>query len=347
MKTHLLKKKLSGFRDDESGATAVVIAVALVALLGMGALAVDLGHLYSVQNQLKKAAEAGALAEARGLWPQNISEAVSRNPDCAQGAAWALNTAMSNKVEGVDLAADEVKVEVGRWDYDSRTFTPGMSTNANGVRVTTYRANVPIYLGRIFGISSEDLSASATAIMDIISSMPGQIPIAISKRNAVPESNLAQGAWLTIQFGTSSSTNEQIGWQNGGWFSKPPDSASASVIDAYIVDGTCPVLSVGDTLNLSNGEFTSCLHDLKTLLANALASGADGLDTFVPVVNTDDFVQTDTVQGFVHFLITDVTIQGNNKTVSGYVQEAGILTTGSPGNGGGNYGVLSTPKLVQ
>jgi Flp pilus assembly protein TadG len=347
MKTHQIKKKLSGFRDDESGATAVIVAVVLVALLGMGALAVDLGHLYSVENQLKKAAEAGALAGARGLWPQDISTAVSRNPNCAQGAAWALNTTMSNKVEGVNLAADEVRVEVGRWNYDTRTFTPGMSTNANGARVTTNRANVPIYLGRIFGISSKDLSASAIAIMDIINSMPGQIPIAISKRNAVPESNLAEGALLTIQFGTSSSTNEQIGWQNGGWFAKPPDSASASVISNYIVDGTTPVLVVGDTINLSNGEFTSSLHTLKTALANALASGAGGLDTFVPVVNTNDFTQTDTVQGFVHFLITDVTIQGNNKTVTGYVQEAGILTTGSPGNGAGNYGVLSTPKLVQ
>jgi Flp pilus assembly protein TadG len=343
MKTYQIKKKLSGFRDDESGATAVIVALLLVVLLGMGALGIDIGHMYAVDNQLKKAAEAGALAGARGLWPQDISSAVSRDPDCATGATWALNTAMSNKVEGVNLAADEVKVEVGRWDYATRTFIPGISTDANGVRVTTYRANIPMFLAKIFGIFSKDLSASATAIMDIIGSMPGQIPVALSKRNA----NNAKGAQLIIQFGTSSSTNVQIGWQDGGWFTVQPDSCSASVVSSYI-NGDCPQVSYGQTLNLSNGEFTSGLQNLKTLLDNSTYyyNGQQALDTYVPVVNTDDFTQTDTVQGFVHFLITAITIQGSNKTITGEVLEAGILPNGTPG-GGGNFGVLSTPKLVQ
>ena len=52
---------------DESGALALVMALALVAFLGMAALAVDYGYMCVVQGELEKAAEAGALAGANAL----------------------------------------------------------------------------------------------------------------------------------------------------------------------------------------------------------------------------------------------------------------------------------------
>jgi len=52
---------------DDSGATAVVIAVMIVALLGLGAFFIDAGALYSERRSLQGAADAGALAGVREL----------------------------------------------------------------------------------------------------------------------------------------------------------------------------------------------------------------------------------------------------------------------------------------
>jgi Flp pilus assembly protein TadG len=56
---------------DESGSVAVITAVCLVFLIGFVALVVDVGHLYSVRNELQNAADAAALAGARALFPIN------------------------------------------------------------------------------------------------------------------------------------------------------------------------------------------------------------------------------------------------------------------------------------
>ena len=48
------------------------MAIGLVVFLGFGALALDIAHLVSVKRELTKAAEAGALSGARGLWPMDL-----------------------------------------------------------------------------------------------------------------------------------------------------------------------------------------------------------------------------------------------------------------------------------
>ena len=114
------------FLDNESGAVAVYVAIGLVVFLGFAALALDIAHMVSVKRELTKAAEAGALSGARGLWPVNLSDlAGSRDPDSSTGQTWALSAATKNKVDGTNLTTGEVTVEVGRWDYATKQFTPG------------------------------------------------------------------------------------------------------------------------------------------------------------------------------------------------------------------------------
>jgi Flp pilus assembly protein TadG len=332
MKIKQLRIRLTGLRDDESGNMAVIVALLLVLLLSVSALAVDYGHLAWVQHELKKAAEAGALAGARGLWPQNLASAPNRDPDSTTAATCALNTATSNKVETTNLATIEVTVEVGQWIYATRTFVPGGSANANAVRVTTHRSNIKMYFAQAFGLSSKDLSATATAIMDFVAAIGGgALPISINKMYTNP------GTVLTIAYASNNT-------QNGGWFVALPDSASAQVVSSYINDGACPPLSIGQTINLSNGQIDSSLHDL----ANKLSSSANGyLLTFIPVVETASFNQSAAIIGFVPFKITLVDYQGNPKYLQGTVITAGECASGHPGpHPAGNFGTLSPPKLV-
>lgn len=55
------------FGESDSGATMVVVAVMMVVLLGVAALAVDVGALYSERRQLQSAADAAALAGVQEL----------------------------------------------------------------------------------------------------------------------------------------------------------------------------------------------------------------------------------------------------------------------------------------
>src|SRR6516165_6170804 len=61
---------------DETGATAVIVAVILVVLLGCAALAIDIGSFYQAQRQAQAAADAAALAGAADL-PGSTSSATT------------------------------------------------------------------------------------------------------------------------------------------------------------------------------------------------------------------------------------------------------------------------------
>lgn len=54
-------------RDTQYGQTMVLVAIAMVVLLGAVALAIDVGHSYSLRRQMQNAADAAALAGARAV----------------------------------------------------------------------------------------------------------------------------------------------------------------------------------------------------------------------------------------------------------------------------------------
>lgn len=65
--------------SDDSGVTAVVVAVLIVVLLGLGAFFIDTGALYSERRSLQGAADAGALAGVHELPGDSAAAVVSSN----------------------------------------------------------------------------------------------------------------------------------------------------------------------------------------------------------------------------------------------------------------------------
>src|SRR6266705_4315005 len=63
-------------RPAERGQTIVLVAVALVSLLGMAALAIDVTTLYVARGELQRAADAAALAGAKAF----VDSGVTTNP---------------------------------------------------------------------------------------------------------------------------------------------------------------------------------------------------------------------------------------------------------------------------
>lgn len=326
-----MKKQWRDFWERSSGMVAVSAAIGMVVFLGSAALALDMGHLLSVQNELKRAADAGAMAGARGLWPNTLPLTTSNPPpDCTTAQSRALSTAThaGNKVDGSASVSGNVTVQVGRWNYQTKTFTPGCSTTTNAVRVTIQKNGINSLFARILGRATTDQTATSTAIMDYANSVSkGSMPIAMNIRFANP------GQTLFINF-----TPDPL--DNGGWFADPSDSASAKTFKDYIDYATCPPLNIGDLVSLQNGQDTSVLSDLKTKLAQMGGTW----DLVCPVVNTDNFTNSEPIVGFIPFRITSVQDTGSTKGITGTV--LGLLESATATPGGINCGVLAPAKMV-
>ncbi len=108
-------KKLARLRAETSGAVAVITAIALVAICGAAALAIDLGHLVSVKNELQIASEASALAGARALCTQIPgSSSFVDIPNWVSGSDKATYILKKNYADGVVLA--NADIQLGVWD---------------------------------------------------------------------------------------------------------------------------------------------------------------------------------------------------------------------------------------
>ncbi|HET9102813.1 MAG TPA: pilus assembly protein TadG-related protein [Solirubrobacteraceae bacterium] len=115
----------------ERGAILVISAVVLVAIIGMAALAIDIGSFYQAQRQTQAAADAGALAGADALAGGSSSGAAS-----STAAAMALSN-------------------------DPTASTPAVTVNGSSVTVNV-QAHAPSYLGRI--IAPNGFTAGSRAV---------------------------------------------------------------------------------------------------------------------------------------------------------------------------------------
>jgi Flp pilus assembly protein TadG len=224
MKTILLTIK------GETGVTAVLVAIMIVMLLGFAALAIDIGHLYVVRNELQNAADAGALAGAAKLYIDGATE-INTGANLE-----GYNAAKANKSEktSVDVnwtGGNEGDVQRGHWCFSSKTFTPNASTtladlwNAsteeldantdfiNAVRVRTRREATPAssFFARIFGFNSFNVSAEAVAYTGFIADQPpltADEPIAICKQSLGDPYTCTVGRMISDTGG---------GIENGNW----------------------------------------------------------------------------------------------------------------------------------
>lgn len=147
----------NGGRDR--GSVLAMSAISIVAVVGVSALAIDLGMLYVARSEAQQAAEAGALAGA--------SRYVSTNGDDAAATATAREFAEKHTIldEPVSVPAEDVEVVAGE----------------DKVRVTVTR-DVQTHFARILGIQSVRVEASAGAEAAPASAARCPLPIAVVDR---------------------------------------------------------------------------------------------------------------------------------------------------------------------
>jgi Flp pilus assembly protein TadG len=137
--------------ERDGGAVAVVVAVAMVALMGAAALAVDVGALLSERAQLQNGADAAAIA---------IAQACAAN---STGAACTSPTATAQSLANGNTLAGSADLRTVRVSGSTATITVGKTV------ATSFAAAL--------GIMSKDVSASATASWGSPQSGPAAVPL--------------------------------------------------------------------------------------------------------------------------------------------------------------------------
>ena len=125
----------------------------MVAMVGMLALALDVGFMSSVRTDMQAAADAGALAGVGDLMNgQQAAESTAR-------AYVMANAKTRPRVTDADIST---VVSVGYWDRGQRSFTKDQ-TPLNAVKVVAGRANTPMFFGKMFHHQAFGMRAAAVA----------------------------------------------------------------------------------------------------------------------------------------------------------------------------------------
>lgn len=163
------------------GNASAITLISIPVLLGCAALVIDSGNLYNVRSELQRAADAGALAGAWELLDDNRIAVDSGTWDgIAQARQKAADYVARNPVQGVAPQVDQNEGNAAGGDIligylsDPDNMEQSMDIRDaiyfNSIRVAVRRdasRNGPIntFFANIFGISSVNARASATAVI--------------------------------------------------------------------------------------------------------------------------------------------------------------------------------------
>ncbi len=143
-----------------------LLAVSLVALIGIIALAVDIGILAQTKSQLQSAADAAALSGSRGLTGDTKTD---NNRAAVTGLA--LSTIQASTIMGQTLQSSQLTTQVGYYNYDAvlgkfqTVFTGSKPATENWSAVKTdVTFSQPTSLAKFFNYSAFSATASATAV---------------------------------------------------------------------------------------------------------------------------------------------------------------------------------------
>src|SRR5512139_127280 len=141
---------------DESGAVAVVVALSIIVLVGMAALAVDAGYLYSVRRQLQTAADAAALAGCRIMIDDGTEAEILE-----EARIYAEDENGVRPADSAVMLTDPPDTVV---DFDDQSVQVAVSKQS------------PLFFARIFGLSDTPVVARAKAKVAYLTGIRGIVP---------------------------------------------------------------------------------------------------------------------------------------------------------------------------
>ena len=168
-------------RRSETGVALITVLVALVALLGFAALAIDGGMLWTARTQLQNASDAAALAGAQNLIDVDTPAVTLASAETAAVGQASQNRAVSAPAVSL-LPAD---ISYGNWDLGTRTLDTSVDlTDPEQVTAVDVVARlddsstgrVPAQLARVLGRDAFTVTARSTAYLGYAGGiLPGKV----------------------------------------------------------------------------------------------------------------------------------------------------------------------------
>jgi len=294
------QKRLAVLKQ-ERGAVLVLVGLLLFVFVGVTALALDLGHLYIVKNELQNAADAGALAGAQNLFNHDPVAGLQIRAEANQIA---YDTALSNSSEVLPVevnwsGGNTGDVQRGHWSFSERKFTPvdsltplsiaGLSAAqldvmdgstaarspafVNAVKVVARRETNPVtsFFAGFLGHQSFARQADAVAYIGFAGQLePGEIdqPIAICQESILQTDNSGQPYYACnigrmINSGQNESSNETGGWTDFNQDSPCQGGTNAQGVRSLVCGSGNPTrINYGENVATNGGEINSAFNDL-------------------------------------------------------------------------------------
>jgi hypothetical protein len=343
----------TGSTRQPRGQALVTMALALVALMGFGALAIDVGMMFLAKNELQNAADAAALAGAQEFYYNGCT-------DCPQ-SRWSFgeDSARANIAINKSMKAtlSTGTITTGWWNItgtpagmQSQTKTPWVLGDAAAVRVVIRKApgnnggSVALLLARMFGgQSTQAVTASAVAVVSFPSTvMPNQtFPTAINncmydvfwdRTTNRPKIDPNTGNPYIFRIGSSYHYGT---CDSGQWTTLLVDNNSAAYEKELVRTGNPTPLSIGDNIWIQPGTETS--------VYNVVPVPSVALLPVVQDVSSSTHAYT-SIMGFGPFHII-ASVGGSDKYIEGYFD--GDYEVPRATGGGTFYGAYIPPSLVQ
>jgi len=279
------KYKIILTRNNQSGATAVLVAVVITVLIGIAAMAVDVGYVMATKNELQNVADAAALAGARQLgviysglpYEQQVNYVLDV-ADRTKIENTATAVAQENKAGGKNIEIALNEIEIGTWDQNRNPRFIAETNKPDAVRVAARRddvANGPItsFFARIFGRDNFSVFADATAALTGQgTTVEGEIelPAGISYYRFQNEY-----CNTPIRFYPTGTLYGCAGWHT--FFDDPPNASTLRDILDGMTDSTfaSPPTAVGDPLEYIGGNVASAFPELEGLFMEKSVASDD------------------------------------------------------------------------
>lgn len=185
-------------RRKQSGAVAIITALALVVLVGFAGLALDGGHLYLTKTELQNAADACALAASYELTGSPIP---ADNFTRGENAGKTVGTQNNVDFQGGAIDAADIDVEFAP-TLDGPWVSAGSATGTSKyVRCTITEDGITPWFMQVMGFGDQTVRVLATATLS-----PSQnncaIPMGLctTPSTSAPDFGYVKGTWYSMNF---------------------------------------------------------------------------------------------------------------------------------------------------
>ncbi|MBI2995129.1 MAG: hypothetical protein HYY52_00255 [Candidatus Melainabacteria bacterium] len=272
---------------NKHGMVIPFFALLLIAVLGLGAITIDLSNFYTKKTNVKSAIDLSVLAGISQLVTnQNISGAKNVTLNY-------LNNNLTKTIPNfVSLTLDnnDLSIQVGVYDFNNMTFTWDENHPSPNAIMVSYTYKAKTFLGMIFNINEVQIYDKATVAKRAAGkALAGSgFPFVID--SSVLPSAINNGNMLRLYTGSDIDNAHWTDYTN----SNPSTTDIKNVID-YFQSGIGtkpPGVTVNDTFNVNDGGMGAVIMDMDP---NILV----GMTYLFPLVSSTDMASEVMTDGFL------------------------------------------------